>query len=179
MDCLQNPKSLYKCHASFFRHGNISFTRLGCPEMFHGFPTAFSRGWVPEYLWWRGVGSPSFVSQEGRYMRISIVGSRVAFCGPSANCAVAESRKTGQVLGTSRHQQTVSGGPCRWAGRTKATHQPLLWNDKGMHWEASQVIDSTIDLCRSPRMQVNHLWFILMVRMGKARTFAFVPFLLK
>lgn len=54
-------------------------------------------------------------------MRISIVGQSKAFCGPSASCAVAESRKTGQVLGTSRHQQTVSGGPCRWTGRTKAT----------------------------------------------------------
>lgn len=138
MGCLQNPRSLHKHHASFFRYSNISLTLLGGPETLHGLPTAFLSGWIPEYLWWRlrGGGAVLPLLCAGRQVPsawISIVGQSKAFCGPSASCAVAESRKTGQVLGTSRHQQTVSGGPCRWTGRTKATLS-FCCETIRMHW---------------------------------------------
>lgn len=124
MGCLQNPRSLHKHHASFFRDSNISLTLLGGPETLHGLPTAFLSGWVPEYLWWRvgGGGSPSFVSQGGRcHLHEDISsGTESGILWALCQLCSADSRKTGQVLGTSRHQQTVSGGPCRWTGRTKA-----------------------------------------------------------
>ena len=184
MGFLQNPRSLHKHHASFFRYRDISLTLLGCPETLHGLPTVFLSGGSLNIYGGGGGGWGAFslFCVSGRQVP-SAWGCQQwdrAWCFVGPLPAVQWQRagrrdKSWAPPGTS----TVFGGPCRWTGRTKATLQPLLWNDKGMHWEASQVIDSPRDLCRSPRMQVNHLWFILMVRMGKARTFTFVPFLLK
>lgn len=101
-------------------------------ETLHGLPHSVLSGWIPEYLWWRlrggRRGSP-FVSQGGRCRLHEDINSGTEqgiFRALCQLCSGREQEDVGQVLGTSRHQQTVSGGPADGQGEPKLPSQLLL-----------------------------------------------------